>query len=765
MAVAIIGPKFYAWDSDTGKPLAFGKVYTYQAGTNTPKATFTTEGGETQNANPVILNGAGYADIFLNGSYKVVVKDADDVEVWTSDPVSDPSQLQKEWVRQRNITQVNTTTFTVDGELTDEYVNGVAVRVKQDSGFVIGTVASATYADGKTTVTLNFPGTETITASAVYAERALVSFQSLPKNLGDRTVFVGSITDLKDLSLEAGTNVYLTQEGRSGEFVVKSGTPPSDIHEGIYIVLNNGNYAQRIFFGDIFVDWFGAKSDGVSDDSSSISSAFNFGDSVRLSPGKTYFIGSESEVIVDGKKLQGPGTIRKSSDIPYGIILSGKNPIITGIEFVPEGASAQPNADVKISDGCVHPEIKDCYFNNKIETDGVLYSAIVCADETSITGTDFPYATNVKGMVVSGNSFTGYTRPIYILCSDNYNITENIFNGCNFDAIRIRETAGWGNISDNQFYDIGINPPPDSQTRDAIDVAFSGYKMTINNNVIKNVSRVGIDIKGTDASGDLDGYLSELLIVKGNIIDDCQYSGISISECGDGFIVEGNIVTGCNAVNSDGSGGVGDAGILIDRNTGLVSVKNNIVNYCYGRGISISVQGADTNVRGTIVSGNVCVNNTEAGIRIAAPRYGIVEGNISEMRSDLPNSDNQTLGLLIVPSGVFSNSLIVKGNILRNNTSAQLSSSGSVVDAIFAMGDNYQEGPNAYGEGSTTERWNGKPKRQFYGNGTPPVSSAGTFQRGDIIWDTDPSASGKIGIVCVTEGSPGSWKPFGVIDA
>ena len=58
MAVSIIGPKFYAWDSDTGKPLAFGKVYTYQAGTNTPKATFTTEGGETQNANPVILNGA-----------------------------------------------------------------------------------------------------------------------------------------------------------------------------------------------------------------------------------------------------------------------------------------------------------------------------------------------------------------------------------------------------------------------------------------------------------------------------------------------------------------------------------------------------------------------------------------------------------------------------------------------------------------------------------------------------------------------------------
>jgi len=95
MAVSIIGPKFYAWDSDTGAPLAFGKVFTYQAGTNTPKATFQSEDGVTANANPTILNGAGYANIYLDGSYKVVVKDADDVEVWTSDPVTDPSGLQK----------------------------------------------------------------------------------------------------------------------------------------------------------------------------------------------------------------------------------------------------------------------------------------------------------------------------------------------------------------------------------------------------------------------------------------------------------------------------------------------------------------------------------------------------------------------------------------------------------------------------------------------------------------------------------------------
>jgi len=313
MAVSIIGPKFYAWDSDTGKPLAFGKVYTYQAGTNTPKATFTSEGGETQNANPVILNGAGYADIYLNGSYKVVVKDADDVEVWTSDPVSDPSQLQQEWVRQRNITQVNTTTFTVDGGLTDEYVKGVLIRVKQDSGFVFGTVVSATYADGKTTVELSMLDGATISSTAQYAERNIVaSFSSLGSDLvahtgttdtvtealDKRTVFVGSVAELKTVTAAVGTNVYLTQEGRAGDFVVKSGTPPSDPQEGVYVVLDNGNYAERINFQSVTPEMFGAVGDGVADDTAAVTAWWEFPISKKGAAGE-YLISGDGGLIFE----------------------------------------------------------------------------------------------------------------------------------------------------------------------------------------------------------------------------------------------------------------------------------------------------------------------------------------------------------------------------------------------------------------------------------------------------------------------------------
>lgn len=71
-----------------GEPLAGGKLYSYAAGTTTPQVTYTDQGGGTPNANPTILDANGEADIWIGtGSYKFVLKDADDVTQWTVDNV------------------------------------------------------------------------------------------------------------------------------------------------------------------------------------------------------------------------------------------------------------------------------------------------------------------------------------------------------------------------------------------------------------------------------------------------------------------------------------------------------------------------------------------------------------------------------------------------------------------------------------------------------------------------------------------------------
>jgi hypothetical protein len=97
MTVALVAlPQFF---DNAGNPLSGGKVFTYAAGTLTPLASYTDRGGGTPNSNPVVLDSAGRADIWLstNVAYKLIVKDS--TEATTYDSVddyyagADPSQL------------------------------------------------------------------------------------------------------------------------------------------------------------------------------------------------------------------------------------------------------------------------------------------------------------------------------------------------------------------------------------------------------------------------------------------------------------------------------------------------------------------------------------------------------------------------------------------------------------------------------------------------------------------------------------------------
>src|SRR5215469_17965154 len=80
-------PVFRAFDSN-GNPLVGGLLYTYQAGTSTPLATYTEADRLTANSNPVVLNDQGESRIFLDSAvYKMVLTDATGAEQWTIDNV------------------------------------------------------------------------------------------------------------------------------------------------------------------------------------------------------------------------------------------------------------------------------------------------------------------------------------------------------------------------------------------------------------------------------------------------------------------------------------------------------------------------------------------------------------------------------------------------------------------------------------------------------------------------------------------------------
>jgi hypothetical protein len=78
--------------SNTGSPLTGGKLETYLAGTSTPAATYTSSTGSTANTNPIVLDAAGRVaeEIWLTSdvSYKFVLRDSNNVLIWTKDNIS-----------------------------------------------------------------------------------------------------------------------------------------------------------------------------------------------------------------------------------------------------------------------------------------------------------------------------------------------------------------------------------------------------------------------------------------------------------------------------------------------------------------------------------------------------------------------------------------------------------------------------------------------------------------------------------------------------
>ena len=89
-------PPYVPWRQfdDNGDPLAGGLFYAYDAGTDTPKATYHDPAGTTLNPHPVVLDDAGYANIYLisGASYKLVQQDAGGVQLWEVDQVVPPGQ-------------------------------------------------------------------------------------------------------------------------------------------------------------------------------------------------------------------------------------------------------------------------------------------------------------------------------------------------------------------------------------------------------------------------------------------------------------------------------------------------------------------------------------------------------------------------------------------------------------------------------------------------------------------------------------------------
>ncbi len=175
MPTVYLSPVFNAWQglNASGQVLAGGLLYAYQAGTSTPEAAYTTSAGSIANTNQIVLGSDGRppSEIWLTAgqAYKFILQDSlgnpvgptfDNV-YGVNDPILDPvTAAATEWVLYSGTpTFINGTSFSVPGNAIATFQILRRVQASISTGTLVwGTVATAIYAGGITTVTLTLDG-------------------------------------------------------------------------------------------------------------------------------------------------------------------------------------------------------------------------------------------------------------------------------------------------------------------------------------------------------------------------------------------------------------------------------------------------------------------------------------------------------------------------------------------------------------------------------------------------------------------------------
>lgn len=163
---------------DAGDPASGWKVYSYEAGSSTPLATYTTSAGNVAQSNPIVINSLGFpttGQIWLteNIGYKLVLTDENDVVQKTEDNVTGvpilSSETFSEWTAYAVApTYVSATSFTVAGDQRTIFNVGRRLRTSNTAGTIYSTISDVAYTSLTTVTVVNDSGTLDSGLSAVF---------------------------------------------------------------------------------------------------------------------------------------------------------------------------------------------------------------------------------------------------------------------------------------------------------------------------------------------------------------------------------------------------------------------------------------------------------------------------------------------------------------------------------------------------------------------------------------------------------------------
>ena len=323
--------------------------------------------------------------------------------------------------------------------------NGIDGEPGLSSTIQVGTVTTL---DSDENATVSNSGTET---------NAVFNF-GIPRGK-EPNIFFNNIYDMKQANLKVGMIVktlgyYEINDGGSGTYYIRTKTD-DDIDDGGSIhILNNDLVAELIVDDEINIKQFGAKGDGIVDDTEVIQKVLNIGGSIFIPVG-TYKITEELIINISNTTISGNG-INKSILKYEGNGTQGNFLTIKGID-----------ADNYIENVFITRITIDCTQQwykggNSDET----------PKETSpnpryrgLVGIEIRYSKNVTIEDIIMNDI--YGDGIIIIRSSHCVINRNKLYDCGSGNIMGNDYTGWDNHGD------GI-------------VSFSSYNIDISNNIVIN---------------------------------------------------------------------------------------------------------------------------------------------------------------------------------------------------------------------------------------------------------------------------------------
>jgi len=433
--------KFQGVGND-GKVVPYGKLYFYECCSGNAKQTYTDSKLSSTNTHPVILSASGKADVFvIEGSYDVVLKDKNDVTVWTINNFipatggasSTGVMITSEW-REDYIAVQGQTVFPIGREASGArvYVNGSLLTESYD------------YTTSGATVTLAVARTSGDEVSILGGE--LLN--------GAIAVYVDTISDLTTIDTAKTTAVSVggynaINDGGGGIFHYD--TTLSATND--YGVIINGWVRQ--FTGAIKPEWFGAYSNAdISDklltgdvSGEAIQRALNYASTVDAELYCTGVIKIERKIVIPANiSMRGNAIFYRWLDADLEMFKNGYadataeeyggngNIIIEGVTFhgnsimfgyKVELIEISHGANITISDcdfyenannnvikvtGCKDVNILNCGFYGTVKTDETQYSERYPAISLSAASEEAlsipPYdCTPTKNVLISGCYF------------------------------------------------------------------------------------------------------------------------------------------------------------------------------------------------------------------------------------------------------------------------------------------------------------------------------------------------------------------------